>query len=210
MNVYKTVFAEGEAEQIIERSKFIASVKPALTRAEAESFIADIRLKHREATHNVPVMVIGDKFQLQWASDDGEPAGTAGPPILRMLVSEGLTNICVVVTRYFGGVKLGTGGLVRAYTGSAKLGLGAAGVCQVKEILILRIRLDYTYLAKIQKFSSEAGFEIRGTSYEDKVTVDIATEPENAALVKERISDISAGSCRVISEVPELMKIVPQ
>jgi len=208
MNRYKTVLNEAVAEQIIEKSRFIAHVKPVETREEAESFIAEIRLRHREASHNVPVMVVGDKFQLQWASDDGEPAGTAGAPVLRMLVSEGVTNICVVVTRYFGGVKLGTGGLVRAYTGSAKLGLSSARVCHVKDILLMTIKLDYKHLAKIQNISQDLGFEIRDTSYEDRVTVRIATEPENAALVGARISDISSGSCLVISETNELMKIL--
>ena len=132
MKLYSTVTGYGEAEQYIEKSRFIAYVKPAETKEEADAFIAEIKKKHKDATHNVPAMVLGDKFQIQWASDDGEPQGTSGAPMVQMMVNEGITNVVVVVTRYFGGIKLGTGGLVRAYTNSAKLGLEAAGLCDVK------------------------------------------------------------------------------
>ncbi len=154
MELYKTVRREAEATQIIEKSKFIAYVKPAESKEEADAFIASIRKKHRDATHNVPAMVIGDKFQIQWASDDGEPQGTSGAPIVQMLVNEGITNVAIVVTRYFGGIKLGTGGLVRAYTSSAKLGLDAAGVCSVGEVCSMYVKVDYTYLSKMQNMAA--------------------------------------------------------
>ena len=131
MKLYSTVLKQAQAEQIIEKSRFIAYVSPASTKEEADAFIASIRKKHKDATHNVPAMVLGEKFQVQWASDDGEPQGTSGAPMVQLLVSEGITDVVIVVTRYFGGIKLGTGGLVRAYTSSAKLGLEAAGVCDV-------------------------------------------------------------------------------
>ena len=131
MELYKTVKKEAEAEQIIEKSRFTAHVKPVETKEEADEFIASVKSRYKDATHNVPAMVLGDKFQIQWASDDGEPQGTSGAPIVQMLVKEGITNVAVVVTRYFGGIKLGTGGLVRAYTSSAKLGIDAAQVCAV-------------------------------------------------------------------------------
>lgn len=101
--------------------------------------------KHRDATHNVPCMVVGDKMQIQWASDDGEPQGTSGLPMLQMLVNREITNVCVVVTRYFGGIKLGTGGLVRAYTSSAKLGLEAAGIKEIKELFHIKYEIDYSF-----------------------------------------------------------------
>ena len=128
MELYKTVRGESEVTQIIEKSKFIAHVRHVETREEADEFVSEIRSRYKDATHNVPAMVIGDKFQIQWASDDGEPQGTSGAPMVQMLVKEGITNIAIVVTRYFGGIKLGTGGLVRAYTGSAKAGIEAAGI----------------------------------------------------------------------------------
>ena len=155
MKLYSTVRGAASAEQIIEKSRFIAYVAPVSDREEAEAFITSIRKKHKDATHNVPAMVLGDKMQTQWASDDGEPQGTSGAPIVQMLVAQGITNVVVVVTRYFGGIKLGTGGLVRAYTSSAKLGLAAAGVCDVCERSVLTYALDYTYLAKLQNLAAQ-------------------------------------------------------
>ncbi len=207
---YKTVAGPGEAEQIIEKSRFIAYVAPAETREEAESFIASVRARHKDATHNVPAMVIGDKFQIQWGSDDGEPQGTSGAPIVQMLVKEGLTNVAVVVTRYFGGIKLGTGGLVRAYTGSAKLGLAAAGICGVRDMSVLTARLDYTYLSRLQNMAQkgEGDFSIRNIVYEDKLTMELVCEPENLENLKALLSDITGGSRELLKENTELAKII--
>ena len=105
MKLYSTVRGQAQAEQVVEKSRFIAYVSPAETREEADAFIASIRKKHKDATHNVPAVVLGDKFQIQWASDDGEPQGTSGAPIVQFLVNEGITNVVIVVTRYFGGIK---------------------------------------------------------------------------------------------------------
>ena len=142
MKLYSTVLGMGQAEQVIEKSRFITYVKPVDTKEEADAFVGEIRKKHKDATHNVPAMVLGDHFQVQWASDDGEPQGTSGAPMVQMLVQEGITNVVVVVTRYFGGIKLGTGGLVRAYTSSAKQGLAAAGICDVQEMQVTEYRVD--------------------------------------------------------------------
>jgi uncharacterized YigZ family protein len=208
MNRYKTAFKEAVAEQVIEKSKFIAYVKPVETKLEAERYIAGIRSLNKEANHNVPAMVIGEKCELIWASDDGEPQGTAGAPIAQMIVKEGVTNVAIVVSRYFGGIKLGTGGLVRAYTGSAKLGLSAAGICQVKDITVLSVKVDYTHLNKIQSVSSDEKFDINEIVYEDMVTIKIAAEPENINRVKRILADISSGSAFIISESMELAKIL--
>ena len=204
---YKTIFKEAEAEQTIDRSRFIASVRPVESRDEAESFIASIRSKNKGANHNVPAIVLGDKFQIQWASDDGEPQGTAGAPIVQMLVKEEITNIAVVVTRFFGGIKLGTGGLVRAYTSSAKLGLTSAGICRVIDMTVLKLRLDYSFLSKVQNVSQNEPFDIREIEYTDAVTMNIALEPENSDHVKSLLADISAGSCVVLSESEELLRV---
>ncbi|MCL1809319.1 MAG: YigZ family protein [Clostridiales bacterium] len=208
MNRYKTVANEAEAEQVIERSRFIAHVKPASSKEEADEFIAMVRGSHRDADHNVPAMVIGDQFQLQWASDDGEPQGTSGAPIVQMLVKEGVTNVVVVVTRYFGGVKLGAGGLVRAYTSSAKLGLSAAGVCQVKDMLILTVKLDYTFFNRVKSAAGNEKFNIEEILYEDMVTLKLSSEPENSIRVKSLLEDISSGTCKLISESLELVKFL--
>lgn len=200
MKLYSTVRAEASAEQIIEKSRFIAYVSPAETREEADEFIASIRKKHKDATHNVPAMVLGDKFQIQWGSDDGEPQGTSGAPIVQMLVAQGITNVVVVVTRYFGGIKLGTGGLVRAYTSSAKLGLEAAGICDVCERQVMTYALDYTYLAKLQNLAGGALLTIENLTYADVVQAELSCVPERADEVKNLIANLTGGQGRLCSE----------
>lgn len=204
MELYKTVRGEAEAEQIIEKSRFITHVRPVAAKEEADEFIAAVKKKYKDATHNVPAMVIGDKFQIQWASDDGEPQGTSGAPIVQMLVREGITNVAVVVTRYFGGIKLGTGGLVRAYTGSAKLGIEAAEICRVCEVCSMTVKMDYTFLAKIQNMAAEnnggEGFAICDIQYSDKVTMDVMMPPENRETVAMLISNITSGTAEILEE----------
>lgn len=203
---YNTVRQEAHAEQTIEKSRFIAYVKPVESREEAEAFIASIRNMHKAATHNVPAMVIGDQFQIQWASDDGEPQGTSGAPMVQMLVKEGITNVAVVVTRYFGGIKLGTGGLVRAYTGSVRLGLEAAGRCMVKEMAVLRFKMDYSFLSKAQNLSKEGLFSIEDIAYEAFVTMKVAAELEDAEKVKDLFANLTSGTAVLVEETTELAK----
>ena len=207
MKLYRTVRAEASAEQIIEKSRFIAYVSPAETREEADEFIASIRKKHKDATHNVPAMVLGDKFQIQWGSDDGEPQGTSGAPIVQMLVAQGITNVVLVVTRYFGGIKLGTGGLVRAYTSSAKLGLEAAGICDVCERQVMTYALDYTYLAKLQNLAGGALLTIENLTYTDVVQAELSCVPERADEVKNLIANLTGGQGRLCSEETRVVRV---
>lgn len=217
MELYKTVRKEAEAANIIEKSKFIAHVKPVSSKEEADAFVADIKGRYKDATHNVPAMVVGDKFQIQWASDDGEPQGTSGAPIVQMLVKEGITNVVIVVTRYFGGIKLGTGGLVRAYTGSAKLGLEAAGICSVREVTSLEVRTDYTYLAKLQNMASDTlnedetledtCFVINDIKYTDKVSINVLTFPEKADKMIKLLANITSGTAEVLEQKSILEKV---
>ena len=207
MKLYSTVRAEASAEQIIEKSRFIAYVSPAETREEADEFIASIRKKHKDATHNVPAMVLGDKFQIQWGSDDGEPQGTSGAPIVQMLVAQGITNVVLVVTRYFGGIKLGTGGLVRAYTSSAKLGLEAAGICDVCERQVMTYALDYTYLAKLQNLAGGALLTIENLTYTDVVQAALSCVPERADEVKNLIANLTGGQGRLCSEETRVVRV---
>ena len=207
MKLYSTVRQEASTEQIIEKSKFIAYVSPAESREEAEEFIASIRKKHRDATHNVPAMVLGDKMQIQWGSDDGEPQGTSGAPIVQMLVAQGITNVVVVVTRYFGGIKLGTGGLVRAYTSSAKLGLEAAGICDVCERSVLTYALDYTYLAKLQNMADDSLFNIENLGYTDVVEAELSCVPEKADELKSLVANLTGGKGVLKSEETRIIKV---
>lgn len=203
---YKTVAKQAEAEQIIEKSRFIAYVKPVETKEEADEFIAEIKSQHKSATHNVPAFVIGDQFQLQWASDDGEPQGTSGAPMVQMLVKEGITNVVIVVTRYFGGIKLGTGGLVRAYTSSAKLGLEAAGICEVKEMAVLQYKVDYSFLSKIQNMAQGGLFSIENIIYEADVTMKIVSEIADVDEVKTLFTNLTSATAVLASETTELTK----
>ena len=206
MKLYSTVLKQAQAEQIIEKSRFIAYVSPASTKEEADAFIASIRKKHKDATHNVPAMVLGEKFQVQWASDDGEPQGTSGAPMVQLLVSEGITDVVIVVTRYFGGIKLGTGGLVRAYTSSAKLGLEAAGVCDVEEMCLLTYEIDYTYLAKLQNLAAGGLFSISDTAYTDVVQVTLCMPPEKQEEVMSAVTNLTGGNGMLKNQRLELVK----
>ena len=222
MELYKTVRKQAEAVQVIDKSRFIAHVFPVESREEADAFLAEIREKYKDATHNVPAMVLGDKSQIQWASDDGEPQGTSGAPMVQMMVKEGLTNLIVVVTRYFGGIKLGTGGLVRAYTSSAKLGLEAAGVCSVREMAELTVKIDYPYLAKIQNMALEqldleeadregeenlSNFRIANIQYTDKIEMKIQTFPGSLTNVELLFQNITSGKAEVISQTTVREKV---
>lgn len=222
MELYKTVRKQAEAVQVIDKSRFIAHVFPVESREEADAFLAEIREKYKDATHNVPAMVIGNKSQIQWASDDREPQGTSGAPMVQMMVKEGLTNLIVVVTRYFGGIKLGTGGLVRAYTSSAKLGLEAAGVCSVREMAELTVKIDYPYLAKIQNMASEqldleeadregeenlSNFRIANIQYTDKIEMKIQTFPGSLTNVELLFQNITSGKAEVISQTTVREKV---
>lgn len=207
MELYRTIRKEACETQIIEKSKFIAHAKPVETREEADKFIGEIKSRYKDATHNVPAMVLGEKCQIQWASDDGEPQGTSGAPMVQMLVGEGLTNLVIVVTRYFGGIKLGTGGLVRAYTSSAKLAVEAAGICSVQQVCRLGVTLDYTYLSRFQQMASESisegdgGFIIGDINYGEKVRLELITPEENLEKLTGMIANMTAGTA--IIEEPE-------
>ncbi len=201
MILYKTAAKEARAEQIIKKSRFIATVKPVSSKEEADDFVAAVTEEFKDATHNVPAMVVGEKSQIQWASDNGEPQGTSGAPMVRMLVSEGLTNVAIVVTRYFGGIKLGTGGLVRAYTGTAKLALDEAGIKEVKEMLELVVDMDYTYLPRLQKIAGDMKFEISSIDYSDTVTLTIDTAAERGDDIRSMLADMTSGKAKILSEV---------
>ncbi len=196
MRLYGTVLGPGTAEQTIERSRFICYVSPAESRDEAEEFFAVIRKKHKDATHNVPAMVIGDKMQIQWASDDGEPQGTSGAPMVQMLVSSGVTNVAVVVTRYFGGIKLGTGGLVRAYTSSLKLGLEAAGTGGVYEKTVMLYELDYGSYSKLETRAGDV-FSIENTRFGERVTAELSYDPEEEDNVVGILTNLTNGKGKV-------------
>ena len=147
----------------------------------------------------MPAFVLGERQQLQWGSDDGEPGGTAGTPIAVFLAKEGLTNVAVVVTRYFGGIKLGTGGLVRAYTSSARLAVQEAGKLEVRQEIRLRFAMDYSLLGRLKNMTSKLPFSIEVLSYEDCVKPLIRFAPEDENAVIAALSDLTGGALKIIS-----------
>ena len=191
LSSYRTVYSGGEAEIIEKKSRFIASVKPVKTEEEALEFIGKIKKQNWNATHNCFAYAIGERFEIQRCSDDGEPSGTAGKPMLDVIMGGELHNVAVVVTRYFGGTLLGTGGLVRAYSKSVQEGLSASKIITKYHGCKLKIDTDYTALGKIQYILGEKGLTILDSVYTDKVTVEVLV-PED--IYNEVVSEITEGT----------------
>ncbi|HAS73467.1 MAG TPA: YigZ family protein [Clostridiales bacterium UBA8960] len=193
MKSHFTLLSEAEVEINISKSRFIGYATPVKDEDEAIVFIEKIKKKHWNATHNVPVYVIGENFNVQRYSDDGEPSGTAGVPILEMLKKEEITNVCIVVTRYFGGVKLGTGGLVRAYTQCAKAALEAGEVVEKRLNLLIMASFDYHYHGKIQNYiMNESGVLVRETRFTDKVEMAIYMDPEFKDVICSQLIELTS------------------
>ncbi|WP_409302903.1 YigZ family protein [Peribacillus sp. SCS-155] len=174
---YLTVSTEaGEHEIAIQKSRFIAHIKRVETEAEAQEFIQSIKKKHWDATHNCSAYMIGDRDQIQKANDDGEPSGTAGVPILEVIKKKGLKDTAVVVTRYFGGIKLGAGGLIRAYSGATSEGINHLGIIERKLMRIMQTKVDYTWLGKLENELRSSVYEIKEIHYLDNVIIDTYVE----------------------------------
>lgn len=172
------VYKGGQGEITEKKSRFIATVRPVESEDEAVSFINETKKKYWDARHNCSAFVIGKRQELTRCSDDGEPAGTAGRPMLDVLLKENIHNAAVVVTRYFGGVLLGTGGLVRAYQQATKAGLLASEIVEKKEGAVLFIRTDYTGIGRLQYLFAQEKITVMDTAYEADVLVK-AVIPEN-------------------------------
>lgn len=188
---YKAVYEGGAGEIIEKKSRFIATVIPVSTEEEALEFIEAMRKKYWNATHNCYAYVIGERSELQRCSDDGEPNGTAGRPMLEVLLGEGIHNIAVVVTRYFGGTLLGTGGLVRAYSAAVKEGLASSVIITKIPGVKLHIGTDYTGLGKIQYILGQLGIQILDSQYTDKVDLDVLVP---ASLKSQVTSEVTEGT----------------
>lgn len=204
---YKTLYSYGVAEIEIKRSRFIGHAKPVSSEDEAIKFIEEIRGKHRMATHNVYAYVIGEYDEIQRFSDDGEPSGTAGLPVLNVIKKEGLKNTAVVVTRYFGGILLGAGGLVRAYTRGAKVAIDAAEIIEKIPAKSIILTFDYTFLGKIQNEFSKKGYYIKDIIYSDKVSIILYIEENHILEFQTFINDLTGKKCDIqIEEDVYLLK----
>ena len=187
---YRTILAQAEAEIVEKKSRFIATVRPVKTEEEARAFIEEMKKKYWNATHNVFAYQIGERNELQRFSDDGEPQGTAGMPVLSVLKGEDIKDTAIVVTRYFGGTLLGTGGLVRAYGKSAKEGLLAAGIA---ELVLYRRYSVVADSGKVQYEILQDGHELFDTLYTDKVEYIVLVEIDNAEAFEKKMTEIFRG-----------------
>lgn len=173
---YLTVKGYGEHEIVIEKSRFIAHISRAETEEEAIEFINSIKKKHWNAAHNCSAYLIGEHDLIQKANDDGEPSGTAGVPILEVLKKRKLKDTVVVITRYFGGIKLGAGGLIRAYGKSTSEGLNVTGIVERKLMKVVHIKVDYTWLGKLENELRASVYEIKEIHYLDTVEFEVYVE----------------------------------
>jgi uncharacterized YigZ family protein len=190
---YNTVKGYGENEINIERSRFIAYVNRAETEEEAQAFIADIKKKHWDATHNCSAYMIGEHNLIQKANDDGEPSGTAGVPMLEVLKKRGLKDTVVVVTRYFGGIKLGAGGLIRAYGKATSEGLNATGIVERKLMRIMKTKIDYTWLGKVENEVRSSHYQLKDIHYLDAVDVEVYVEEAAKEQFNEWMTELTNG-----------------
>lgn len=160
-------------ENVISKSRFIAYIKPVSTENEAKAFIDEIKTKHKDATHNCSAYTVGPEMNIQKANDDGEPSGTAGIPMLEILKKLEIHNVCVVVTRYFGGIKLGAGGLIRAYSGAVRDVIYDIGRVELREAIPITVTLDYDQTGKFEYELASTTFLLREQFYTDKVSYQI-------------------------------------
>lgn len=199
---FKVVKSAGEGEIIEKKSRFIAHVMPVNSEQEASDFIEKTKKKYWDARHNCSAFVIGQNNELTRCSDDGEPSGTAGRPMLEVLLGEGIHNVCVVVTRYFGGVLLGTGGLVRAYQAAVKEGLQACSVATVHVGIKYQIIIEYTDLTPMQKMFEKNDYHTENIEYSDKVSIIGIFSPAKEQEAIDNVTSLTNGKA-VITKIGE-------
>lgn len=207
MHIYKTTAENGTASYEIQKSRFIAYTSHVETEAEARDFVTAIKKKHFDARHNCSAWVLGADSSQQKSNDDGEPGGTAGNPILEAIKQHGLTNVVVVVTRYFGGIKLGAGGLIRAYSHTASLGLEATPCLDVKPFCLMEAEMDYSLLGTVENWIRNEELRTGETAYLDKVTVRLLVEPADCEAISTELTNLTAAQCKITIHQPEYMSL---
>jgi uncharacterized YigZ family protein len=192
---YHTIKQTGSHEITIQKSRFIAHITRAETESEAIDFIQSIKKQHGDANHNCSAYLIGEHDQIQKANDDGEPSGTAGVPILEVLKKRKLKDTVVVVTRYFGGIKLGAGGLIRAYGKATSEGLDVVGIVERSLNQIIHAKFDYTWLGKIEKELRGANYTIKQIHYLDTVEVETYVRENQIQAFMDWMIELTNGQC---------------
>ena len=197
---YKTVYEGGEGEIVEKKSRFIATVIPCEDEETALQFIEATKKKYWDARHNCSAYTIGLNHELERCSDDGEPQKTAGRPMLDVLLNEGIHNVCVVVTRYFGGILLGTGGLVRAYQSATKAGLENSTIIMKQFGRKIRIVTDYNGIGKIQYIVASAGYTMLSTDYTEVVTAYVLVKPSEQESLIKKVTEATSGRAEISVE----------
>ncbi len=197
---YLTVAGRGDHEIVIEKSRFISHIARVETEDAAQAFIQEIKKKHKDATHNCSAYMIGEHNQIQKALDDGEPSGTAGVPILEVLKKKELKDTAVVVTRYFGGIKLGAGGLIRAYSKATSEGINATGVVIRKLMRVISTTVDYTWLGKLENELRSSIYQIKEIQYLDQVNILVYVEETQKETYIAWITELTNGQGHITEE----------
>lgn len=193
LDQYKTVLEGGTGEITEKKSRFIATVRPVSSEEEALAFLEETRKKYWDARHNCYAYSVGMNREYTRCSDDGEPSGTAGRPMLDVILGEDIYNVAVVVTRYFGGVLLGTGGLVRAYSKAVQEGFRESRIIEKKHGICLTVTTDYTGIGKIQYIAGERGIPVLGSEYTDKVIMKLLIPSEDIDNVQKAVTEGTNG-----------------
>ena len=181
---FRTIKEDGQIQEEIKKSRFICHAKRVYSDEEARAFITAIKKEHYKATHNCSAFIVGERSEIKRTSDDGEPSGTAGIPMLGVLENHNLTNVCVVVTRYFGGIKLGAGGLIRAYAGSVALAVKEIGIIEIKEQAGIQIHMTYAQYQEYGNFLKEHNLIELETNFTDQVDTMIFIDKEKKDGIK--------------------------
>jgi len=207
---YRTVRRQTSAEIVIKKSRFIGHVRPVGSEEEAVAFIEEIKKEHWSATHNCSAYVVGERDEFQKQSDDGEPSGTAGKPILEVIKQQGLKNTVVVVTRYFGGIMLGAGGLIRAYTDATVEGLAAAEPLTLALHQEVLAEIDYTWHGKVENGLRGRGTMLGETFFTDKVTITCWPRVKEAEAFLAWMTDLTQGQARLTTGTVEYREVQEQ
>ena len=190
---FRTIKEDGQVQEEIKKSRFICHAKRVYSEEEARDFITAIKKEHYKATHNCSAFIVGERSEIKRTSDDGEPSGTAGVPMLGVLENHNLTNLCVVVTRYFGGIKLGAGGLIRAYAGSVALAVKEIGIIEIKEQAGITIQMSYAQYQEYGNFLREHKLLELETNFTDQVDTMIYVNKEEKENIKAALVEFFNG-----------------
>lgn len=196
---FRTIKEDGQVQEEIKKSRFICHIKRVTTEDEARNFIQAVKKEHYKATHNCSAFILGERSEMKRSSDDGEPSGTAGVPMLGVLENHQLTNVCAVVTRYFGGIKLGAGGLIRAYAGSVALAIKEIGIVHIKEQLGLRLTLSYSQYQELPNFLKAKQLQEQDTAFTDQVQTTIFVDKDDKDSVIESLIELFNGKLTLLS-----------